>query len=154
MTSTGNKTAPANKKTTPAGKNTGIPPIEKELVIAAPVEKVWAALTNPVAIGNWMEDDEVKVDLKVGGKYTIFGGETTGSFTVIEKPGVLEYTWRQREWKKSYPDTLVRWELEPEGKKTRLKLVHSQFPDQETRDDHDEGWDIYFLEPMKEWLEL
>jgi hypothetical protein len=26
-------------------------------------------------------------------------------------------------------------------------------PNKEERDGHDEGWDIYFLKPMKEWLE-
>jgi len=66
---------------------------------------------------------------------------------------VLEYTWHQAEWEKNVPDTLVRWELEPDGKKTKLHLVHSQFVDRKGRDDHDEGWDVYFLEPMKEWLE-
>jgi uncharacterized protein YndB with AHSA1/START domain len=145
--------ASTSKKPAASKKKADIPAIEKEIVIEAPVEKVWAALSDPAAIGAWMDDDSVKVSLKVGGKYALFGGVTTGKFTAIEKPSVLEYTWRQAEWEKSEPDTLVRWELEPEGKKTRLRLVHSQFEDRKGRDDHDEGWDIYFLEPMREWLE-
>jgi uncharacterized protein YndB with AHSA1/START domain len=100
-----------------------------------------------------MDDVSVKASLKVGGKYALFGGVTTGKFTVIEKPAVLEYTWRQVEWEKSEPDTLVRWELKPEGEKTRPHLIHSQFVDRRNRDDHQEGWDTYFLDPMKEWLE-
>ncbi len=130
-----------------------IPPIEKDIVITAPVDKVWAALTDPKTIGAWMDDDSVKVTLKVGGKYALFGGVTTGKFTAIEKPSLLEYTWRQSEWEMSDRDTLVRWELKQEGKKTRLHLVHSLFADRQNRDDHDEGWDAYFLGPMKEWLE-
>jgi uncharacterized protein YndB with AHSA1/START domain len=143
----------SSKKPAAPKKRAGVPAIEKEMVIKAPVEKVWAALADPDAIGAWMDDDGVKVSLKIGGKYALFGGVTTGKFTAIDKPSVLEYTWRQAEWEKSDPDTLVRWELKPEGKKTRLHLVHSQFADRQNRDDHDEGWDVYFLEPMKEWLE-
>ncbi|MGA9141513.1 MAG: SRPBCC domain-containing protein [Methanocella sp.] len=146
MTSTSKK--PAATKLKPE-----VPLIEKDIVIKAPVEKVWAALTDQKTIGAWMDDDSVKVNLKVGGKYALFGGVTTGKITAIEKPSLLEYTWRQGEWEKSDPDTLVRWELKPEGKKTRLRLVHSQFADRQNRDDHDEGWDVYFLGPMKEWLE-
>jgi len=142
-----------SRRTSASKKKVKVPPIEKVIVIKAPVEKVWAALTDPKAIGAWMDDDGVKVSLKVGGKYALFGGVTKGKFTALEKPSVLEYTWRQGEWEKSEPDTLVRWELKPEGKKTRLHLVHSGFDDRKGRDDHDEGWDVYFLDPMKEWLE-
>jgi uncharacterized protein YndB with AHSA1/START domain len=146
MTSTSKKPAAIKRKTE-------IPPIEKDIVIKAPVDMVWAALTDPRTIGAWMSDDSVKVTLNVGGKYSIFNGQTTGTFTAIEKPSLLEYTWRQVDWDKSELDTLVHWELKPEGKKTRLNLIHSGFDDRKNRDDHDEGWDIYFLNHMKEWLE-
>ena len=141
------------KKAAAVKKATKVPPIDKEIVIKAPIEKVWAALTDPKSIGAWMDDDSVKVALKVGGRYKLFGGVTTGKLTVVDEPFVLEYTWRQGEWEKGEPDTLVRWDLRPEGKKTRLRLVHSGFDDRRGRDDHDEGWDVYFLDPMKEWLE-
>ncbi len=73
--------------------------IEKTLTIAAPVEKVWAALADPQAIRAWMGDDStVEVDLKVGGRYRLFGGDTTGAFTEVAPPHALEYTWRQGEW--------------------------------------------------------
>jgi uncharacterized protein YndB with AHSA1/START domain len=161
MTSTTRKPAAAKKKVTvtvnkkPASpkKKATVPPIEKETVIKAPAEMVWAAISDPETIGAWMDDGSVKVSLKVGGKYAIFGGVTTGKITAVEKPAVLEYTWRQADWEKSVPDTLVRWELKPEGKKTRLLLTHSQFVDRQNRDEHEEGWDVYFLDPMKMWLE-
>ena len=128
--------------------------IEKNVQIAAPIEKVWAALTDPVSIRGWMgEDSAVEVDLKVGGRYRLFGGDTTGAFTVIERPHTLEYTWRQGEWKKAWPDSVVHWELKTAGQGTQVRLAHSKFPNQEERDGHDTGWDDYFLGPMKEWLE-
>jgi uncharacterized protein YndB with AHSA1/START domain len=128
--------------------------IEKNVLIAAPIERVWAALTVPASIRNWMGDDEsIQVDLKPGGQYHFFGSETTGKFTHIDAPNVLEYTWRQMEWLPDWADSVVRWELQTSGTKTRLHLLHSNFPNDQERDSHDEGWDSYFLEPMQEWLE-
>ena len=128
--------------------------IKKNLLIAAPIERVWAALTAPTSIRGWMGDDEsVVVDLKVGGQYRFFGGETTGSFTRIEEPSNLEYTWRQMEWQPDWADSIVRWELQPSGEGTQVRLTHDKFPNKQERDSHDEGWDLYFLEPMQDWLE-
>ncbi len=130
-----------------------MPDIEKNVHIDAPIGRVWAALTDANAMSSWMEDDTVQIDLRVGGRYTIFSGETTGTFTEIEKPEILEYTWRQKEWPKSWPDSLVRWELLRDGQSTQIRLVHSKLPNEEERGNHEEGWSIYWLEPMMEWLE-
>src|SRR6266568_2764503 len=128
--------------------------IEKNAQIAAPIEKVWAALTDPTSIRGWMgEDSTVDVDLRVGGHYRFFGGDTIGALTQVEKPHILEYTWRQEEWHGEWPDSIVRWELRPVGQGTQVSLTHSKFPNDEERDGHDEGWDMYFLGPMKNWLE-
>ena len=128
--------------------------IKKNLIIAVPIERVWAALTTPASIRGWMGDDEsVLVDLKVGGQYRFFGGETTGTFTRIEAPNFLEYTWRQMEWQPDWTDSQVRWELQPSGNGTQIQLSHEKFPNKQERDSHDEGWDLYFLEPMQDWLE-
>ena len=127
--------------------------IEKNLHIAAPIEQVWAALTDPQAIDGWMLDDTAQVDLRVGGAYALFGGETTGEFTQVEQPHVLEYTWRQSGWRQEWDDSIVRWELKPGGEGTFVRLTHRQFPNEDERDSHDEGWDTYWLEPMVEWLE-
>jgi glutathione S-transferase len=128
--------------------------IEKNVKIAAPIDEVWIALTSPAAIRGWMGDDsKIEVDLKVGGRYRLFGGDTTGAFTHVNRPNTLEYTWRQGEWLEEWADSLVRWELKSSGKGTQVHLVHSQFPNAEERDSHDEGWDMYWLGPMKDWLE-
>jgi len=136
-----------------AAKKTSITPIDKTIIINTGIDEVWAALTDPEAIGSWMGDDEVKISLKKGGKYVLFAGSTTGKFVEIDKPKMLEYTWRMDDWTKDSPDTDVVWELETSGKKTKVRLINKGFVDQDMRDSHDECWDIYFLEPMKNWLE-
>jgi glutathione S-transferase len=127
--------------------------IHKHITISAPIDWVWAALTDATTMSIWMQDNEVKVDLREGGTYTYFGGETSGHFTHIMPSTLLEYTWRQNGWQKSWEDSLVRWELHPEGTSTHIHLIHSRFPNTNERDSHDEGWDMYWLAPMQDWLE-
>jgi len=99
-----------------------------------------------------MNDPSAVIELRVGGNFELFGGETTGVFTEIQEPNVLEYTWRQSSWPSAWADSRVRWELQAEGKNTAIHLKHSEFPNDAERNSHDEGWDIYWLEPMQDWL--
>jgi uncharacterized protein YndB with AHSA1/START domain len=126
--------------------------VVKSVFIQAPIDKVWVALTAAESIASWM-GGPVKSDLCRGGKYAYFGGETTGRYTVVEPPYRLEYTWRQSEWPAEWSDSTVKWELQPDEKGTVVHLVHDHFPNESERSDHDQGWDTYWLEPMKEWLE-
>ena len=128
--------------------------VDKQLHIDAPIDRVWAALTDRAAIGAWMGDeDEVAFDLRVGGAYQFFGGATTGVLRHVHQPHELEYTWRQDEWAPEWPDSVVRWTLAPDGEGTAVRLTHSAFPNLVERDGHAEGWDTYWLEPMQAWLE-
>lgn len=126
--------------------------VAKTLIIQAPIERVWAALTGPLVISAWM-GGEVQSDPHPGGKFVYFDGQTTGRYTLVEEPYRLEYTWRQSTWPTDWPDSSVRWRLRrmPEG--TDLQLVHDNFPNLEECESHHEGWDRYWLEPMKAWLE-
>jgi uncharacterized protein YndB with AHSA1/START domain len=131
-----------------------MPAIEKRLLIAAPVERVWEALSDPAAIQGWMgEDPDLRLDLRPGGRYLIFSGATSGEFTEVTAPRVLAYTWRQQEWPAAWPDSVVHWELTPSGAGTQVRLTHDQFPNAEERDSHASGWDDYWLTPMQAWLE-
>ena len=126
--------------------------IKKTLHVTASVERVWAALTDPKTISAWM-GGPVKVTLRKGGRYVLFDAATTGKFTEIARPNTLEYTWRQAEWETDWADSVVRWELKADREGTKVKLTHTNFPNKEERDGHAEGWDLYWLGPMKEWLE-
>jgi uncharacterized protein YndB with AHSA1/START domain len=94
---------------------------------AAPAE-VWSALTEPERLGRWLADAEL--DLRVGGDYVLrFSDEDEGQITrgrvlALEPERLLELTWL-------YPgenDTVVRFELRPDGDGTILVLDHRGLP--------------------------
>ena len=129
-------------------------PIIKDVTIHATPQAVWAALTEPQAIRAWMgEDSSVEFDLRPGGSYRLFGGETTGTIQSFELHTRLTYTWRQAEWPAEWEDSLVAWTLTPAEGGTHLHLVHDRFPNEQERQGHAEGWDRYFLGPLQEILE-
>lgn len=127
-------------------------PIKKKISLEVPIAKVWAALTAAKAIAAWM-GGPVKSNPRVGGKFALFGGDTTGRYTTVEKPNVLEYAWRQASWPAEWADSRVRWKLKATKAGTQLTLTHDKFPNQDERDGHDSGWDEYWLGPMQAWLD-
>jgi uncharacterized protein YndB with AHSA1/START domain len=130
--------------------------IEKEVVIAAPVERVWAVLTEPDLVSAWFsEASPARVDLRPGGIMSLDHG-VAGNFPArierVEPPRFLSYRWAS-----AYPgeettdsnSTLVEFTLQPEGEGTRLRLAESGFatlvipPGREqfsSHDSHTAGW--------------
>jgi len=46
--------------------------------------------------------------------------------------------------------TLCAGSLRNRKSGTQIHLTHDKFPYKQERDSHDEGWDLYFLEPMQD----
>ena len=84
-------------------------------------------------------------DLRVGGKWRSEGKNASGGsfavwgeYTRIEPPNVLAFTW-EHDWD-SGPVTNVLIELSRTASGTRVKVTHSGFASEATRDDHKNGW--------------
>ncbi len=130
--------------------------VEQEIVIDAPVERVWAVLTEPEHVGRWFGDGTpAPVDLRPGGIIRLDHGDH-GQFptkiVAVDPPRRLSYRWAS-----GFPgvvadednSTLVEFTLSVEGGATRLKVVESGFttrapapspsPD-DTRESHEQGW--------------
>jgi uncharacterized protein YndB with AHSA1/START domain len=129
-------------------------PITHTISIAAPTQRVWAALTEQPAMFAWLgERIPVQLDARVGGAFTLFGGEISGSYTHVEPPTRLVHTWRTTQWPSDWADSVIEWHLAPEGQSTRLTMTQHNLPSAEERQSHDERWDVLFLKPMQAWLE-
>jgi uncharacterized protein YndB with AHSA1/START domain len=114
-------------------------------------EKVWAALTRPEALRQWMAPSEAftsklhEADVRVGGNYRFVmvapDGEehdVRGTYREVVPNAKLVYTWA---WK-STPEreSLVTVTLRPDGAGTQLTLTHEQFFNEEARNHHEQGW--------------
>ncbi|HEX6026372.1 MAG TPA: SRPBCC family protein [Solirubrobacter sp.] len=99
--------------------------IEREIVIAAPVERVWEIVTEPEHMGRWFGDagaerdgDTIKMRWE---KY----GEAELRIVRAEPPNVFAYRWDANV--PGIGDTLVEFTLSAEGDGTRLRVVESGF---------------------------
>jgi uncharacterized protein YndB with AHSA1/START domain len=129
--------------------------IERETVIAAPVERVWALLTKAEHVGRWFCDDGAEIDLKPGGAMVLRWtehGTTHAEVVDVDANRRFSYRWAAEAETERLDgnSTLVEFTLEPAGDGTRLRVVESGFEelgesDEQLRkrfEDNSEGWEI------------
>jgi uncharacterized protein YndB with AHSA1/START domain len=130
--------------------------IEREITIAASIERVWAVLTEPELVSAWFSTGKpAEIDLRPGGIMRLNHGEGYDfpmRIVRVDPPRRLAYRWAS-----AYPgedateanSTLVEFTLTQTGAGTRLRLVESGFaslaiPPDRVRtagyDSHAQGW--------------
>jgi uncharacterized protein YndB with AHSA1/START domain len=105
--------------------------IERELILPAPPERVWTALTRADQLSAWF-GTEASVDLRPGGEVTFRWdgstgprGATRGVIETVEPPNRFAFRWQPSQ--DSVQTTRVEFTLEPHPDGTRLRLVESGF---------------------------
>jgi uncharacterized protein YndB with AHSA1/START domain len=136
-------------------------PILKKVTINAPASKVWKALTNPAEIEKWMLMQTTFLPQKDKG-FT-FKAEPTENWDGIFKCSVKEIIENKKlvySWDTGFinAETIVSFELKEEGKQTEVTLTHSGWEkmaanQEQTKNSHIEGWDIRFVQKLKEYVE-
>jgi uncharacterized protein YndB with AHSA1/START domain len=117
--------------------------IEREITIAAPVERVWSVLTEADHIAGWFADAGAEIDLRPGGALVMRWeqyGMTRARVETVEPPHRFAYRWTAHHAEKgAEPEegnsTLVEFTLAPEGEATRLRVVETGFAALATSDD-------------------
>ena len=140
---------------------TGQDSIVTEIDVAAPLERVFSALTDPNQLMRWWRGEDScqakrwEMDARVGGRWRFETADPTGK-TVIngvsdfkangeileyDPPRVLAYTWIANWHDHPGSTTLVRWELTKVGTGTRVKVTHSGLAEEPVaRKDYSGGW--------------
>jgi uncharacterized protein YndB with AHSA1/START domain len=93
--------------------------IRKEIVLPAPREEVWDALTEPGRLEDWFAND-VEIDLRPGGGASFRwsnGEERHATVTEVEPERRLAFEWDD--------EGEVAFELDDDGDGTRLTVVES-----------------------------
>jgi uncharacterized protein YndB with AHSA1/START domain len=105
--------------------------IAREVVISAPIERVWAALTAPE---HWLgAGDRAGFELREGGR-VVFEAPGQGSYPMhiekVQPKRFLAFRWANRfpsQEPREGNSTLVEYTLIPEGASTRLRVAESGF---------------------------
>jgi uncharacterized protein YndB with AHSA1/START domain len=119
--------------------------VRLERTIAAPIEKVYAAWTEPSLLTQWYSPNpawETKItgDVVVGGDYEVHMGEhvVLGTYTELTPPHVIAFTWKWAAF--DNPFSNVRVELSEVDGGTRLVLQHTDLVDAADAKNHEDGW--------------
>ena len=93
-----------------------------------------------------------KINPKVGGKWSAFGGMIGGKTLAFVPNKMIVQTWRSTGWKKADPDSIlvVQFEKSASGGAT-VYLTHIAVPEH----DHKgvtQGWIKYYWEPWRKYL--
>ena len=131
-----------------------------ERTLNAPIARVWKALTDVDQMREWYFDLK-KFKLEVGFEFG-FVVEHEGNtydhrcrITEVIPQKKIAYTWR---YKGEPGESLVTFELLPEGENTRLKLTHSgleTFPKTPAyaRKNFEAGWNTIIGTELKQFVE-
>jgi uncharacterized protein YndB with AHSA1/START domain len=89
---------------------------------AKPIEKVWAAITTPERLADWLADAEI--EMRPGGRIYLNwnkgANEMVGRVLVCEAPMAFAWTWEL-----GGRETVVRFDLKRDGDGCWLTLTHS-----------------------------
>ena len=138
--------------------------VRRTISIAAPIEKVWAAITEPEHIAKWFGQSAVLDDLTVGAS-GVFSFEGHGDVPVrieeLDAPRMIAYRWSNEQADPNAPidpsrSTLFRFTLETHDGGTQLTVVESGFETHTNpstaMEDHRGGWDAE-LDELVAYLE-
>jgi len=144
--------------------------IVSEIDIAAPPERVFAALTDPAQLMQWFSDASCPVkfwrmDAREGGGYSyatekgnfevngVSEFECHGKILEFDPPRLLAYTWIGNWHLDKQRKTVVRWELTPSATGTHVKVTHSGLAQEAAaREDYRGGWPGV-VEKLKQFVE-
>ncbi|CAN5922414.1 SRPBCC family protein [soil metagenome] len=125
--------------------------LEREIVIAATPATIWPFLTDPDRHVEW-DGTVAEIDPRPGGIYRVLVAgqyQSVGEYVEVvpHEKVVFTFGWEQEGNPIRPGSTTVEITLQPEGDKTRVRVVHSGLPTDDTAGNHGQGW-AYYLERL------
>ncbi len=138
-------------------KDTALPEIRKTVVIHAPVEKVWKAVSTSEGIAAWWMQNTFKPEL--GHEFVLHAGpygDSPCKVTELEPMTLVRFDW-EKDWR-------LTFELRDLGdNQTEFTLIHSGFdaekstafgqPHTAVRETMDGGWEKIVKEKLLSFVE-
>ena len=125
-----------------------MPVIQKTYEMNASPEEVFDALVNPELIQIW-SGDEAQMNGKVGGTFSLWGGQMYGVNLEVVKNKRLIQEWSYDQWADA---SRVTFHIKAKGTKTVVELIHEDVPEKSVNSISD-GWDTYYLGAMQDMFE-
>jgi uncharacterized protein YndB with AHSA1/START domain len=134
---------------------------EDSIIINAPIERVWKALTTPELIKQWFFGVDTETDWKKGspivhrGEYQGRPYEDKGTILEIEAPRLLVHShWSPASGLPDAPENYERvsWELAERDGGTELAISESNLASEEARSTSEQSWRMV-LGNLKKLLE-
>jgi uncharacterized protein YndB with AHSA1/START domain len=136
--------------------------IERDVLIDAPVERVWALITQAEHLGTWFGDAGAEIDLREGGELELRWkkhGTSRGRIERVDEPTAFAFRWAPfKDPGGTEPvngnSTLVEFTLGAEGDGTRVRVVETGFASLDTSRDqqarnyeaNSQGWSLELVE--------
>lgn len=94
-----------------------------------------------------MTEAQAEISRKVGGKFSVWGGDISGFNLELVKDKKIVQKWRSSDW----PDghySIATFELKKIGNKTKLIFTQTDVPD-DKYEDVKQGWIDFYWDKMK-----
>jgi len=111
-----------------------------------PPTELYNVLTQPELLRAFT-NSQVESDVKVGGKFSLFGGQISGEYLELVSNKKISQKWRSKSWPEGH-HSIVTFVLNDKGDATELSLVQKGVPTSEF-EKTSEGWQRYYWESIK-----
>lgn len=121
--------------------------IHQEVVFDAAPDEVYRALIDETRFSAMSGGAPTSISGEAGGAFSCFGGMIEGRNVELVPGRRVVQAWRVKNWDPGLY-SIARFELVPEGAKTKLVFDHDGFPaEQETH--LAQGWGSNYWEPLR-----
>jgi len=124
-------------------------PVHQEIDLSASPRAIYEAYLDSASHARFT-GQRARLSRKEGGRFTAGDTYISGFNLELRRDRRIVQAWRASEWPEG-TYSVLRLELLPRGKATRLIVDHVGVPD-DFRDGVDSGWHEFYWEPLKEYL--